>query len=98
MAENTEQSSILAKEPTALQTTKTEPVKIREKKERRRSPHRTEAREEQISQGYKSSEKTESKFAMTGFTLHLQLDGNKADYRMSVLTSRSTIGSKLETT
>ncbi|XP_020605748.1 zinc finger CCCH domain-containing protein 14-like [Orbicella faveolata] len=59
LQENTEQSSILAKESIPLQTIKTEPVKIRERKERRRSPHRTEAREEQISQGYKSSEKTE---------------------------------------
>lgn len=59
LQENTEQSSILAKESTPLQTIKTEPVKIKEKKERRRSPHRTEAREELISQGDKSSEKTE---------------------------------------
>ena len=79
MAENTEQSSILAKESTPLQTIKTDPVKLKEKKERRRSPHRTEAREEQISQGYKSSEKTESKFTMLGFiVLHLRLDENEA--------------------
>ena len=61
----------MAKESTPLQTIKAEPVKLKEKKERRRSPHRTEAREEQISQGYKASEKTESKFTMTGFMLNV---------------------------
>ena len=56
-----------------LQSMKTEPVKIKERKERRRSPHRTEAREEQISQGYKSSETTESEFPMTFFELTVHL-------------------------
>ena len=73
LTENTEQSGILAKEFVPLQETKTEPVKIRERKERQRSPRRTDAREEQINQGYKSSEKTESKFSTTVFKVAVHL-------------------------
>ena len=72
LADNTEQSSILAKESIPLQT-KTEPVKIKERKERPRSPRRTDAREEQINQ----AEKTESEFSMTVFNVTVHLYMNK---------------------
>ncbi|KAL9958254.1 hypothetical protein ACROYT_G035248 [Oculina patagonica] len=66
LQENTEQSSLLVKESIPLQAIKTEPTKNREKKDassktslkdRQRSPHRTEARDQQLSQASEKREK-----------------------------------------
>lgn len=77
LTENTEQSSLLAKESIPLQTIKTEPAKNRERKDassktllkdRQRSPHRTDSRDQQLSQ---ASEKRESKFTNTITTVFI---------------------------